>query len=156
MKTLYLLRHADTETVQPEGSDHDRLLTDKGRRQAVAVRDFLQSMPFPPGHVLASDSARTKETATIVRTGNILFTRDLYLSPAAKILAALQAIGQAHDHVLIVAHNPGIAELASHLSSDSPDVEDFPPATLAVFTVETDDWYMLEPETAFLNKVFKP
>lgn len=156
MKTLYLMRHADTETVQPDGSDHGRLLTDKGRKQATAVRDFLQTCPFPPGHALASDSSRTKETATIVKKGNILFSRDLYLAPAAKLLGILQSIEQIHDHVLVVAHNPGIAELALHLSSENPEAEDFPPATIAVFTIEADDWYNLEPETAVLDKIFRP
>lgn len=156
MKTLYLMRHADTETVQPDGSDHGRILTDKGRRQATTAAEFLNGSAFPPTHVIASDASRTKETAKIVKKGDIFFSRDLYLAPAAKLLTALQAVEQHHDSLLVVAHNPGIAELAAHLSSDHPDVEDFPPATLAVFTVETDDWYTLEPETAFLQKVYRP
>ena len=76
-RTLWLLRHAKAVTDPPPGgSDHDRVLAPRGRRDASALgRLFaghgeglgpdLKGVP-PPAVALVSPAARTAQTADLV------------------------------------------------------------------------------------------
>jgi len=67
-RRLYLMRHGDVSYYKPDGTrvdDPDTVtLTDKGRRDAVAMAGLLTEIPFDG--VVHSDMGRTKETASLV------------------------------------------------------------------------------------------
>jgi broad specificity phosphatase PhoE len=67
MRIAALMRHAEPE--DPGGEDpmalgHDRRLTELGRRQCAAAREWLEGLE--PVSVVASDSPRAIETAQLV------------------------------------------------------------------------------------------
>jgi broad specificity phosphatase PhoE len=66
MRIAALMRHGEPQVPPPGRSMHDdrnRGLTDLGRRQAQAARDWLEGLD--PAAVLCSDSPRSIETARI-------------------------------------------------------------------------------------------
>lgn len=69
MITLYLTRHGETEwNIQKRMQGHkDSPLTEKGRKQAQALGDYLKEIPFDK--VFVSDSNRAYETATTIMQG---------------------------------------------------------------------------------------
>jgi len=69
-RRLYLLRHAETDMVDGEGrmwSDAEKPLTERGRRQAEALRGLFSDVDLTCVH--ASPLARTRETAEILAGG---------------------------------------------------------------------------------------
>src|ERR1700733_13472039 len=109
MRRLYLLRHAKAVPAYPELDDHGRALTVKGMHDAAAMARYLRKNNFVPGLILASTSARTRQTAELVlrEIEAKADSRDsLYLAEAGKIFRQVQAAPPAAEGVMVVGHNP--------------------------------------------------
>lgn len=137
MKTLILIRHA--EAVSPSGgmSDFDRPLSTKGQNQAREMRGHLPAhIPF---YLLSSASIRTTETTKILsesRHDHVHFMMDLYNASAPEILNII-AQQRKEDHVIVVAHNPGISQLYFELTGQWIAFE---PCSMGIITTELENW----------------
>ncbi len=115
-KRLVLMRHGH---AQQAAEDYIRPLSARGREAAaLAAEEFLSSgVRFDA--VLSSSARRALSTAEIVckhcRIPGPEERRDLYLAPASDCLDVLRGLPDARSCVLLVAHNPGISELARRL-----------------------------------------
>jgi phosphohistidine phosphatase len=167
MKTLYLLRHAEAEASGGfADNDHGRLLSARGRIEARAVGDYMKTNGLTPDLVMGSDSLRTVSTARQVIEGifgnekspvKTHFDRALYLAPADALLAHIHAVAANVSQLLIVAHNPGLSELAAYLDADGADeMQGFPPATLAVYRTAAADWALAAPDNTQMTGFFTP
>jgi len=163
MKKLYLLRHAHAEeAAQGPMGDNERFLSARGLAEAETVGDFMRGNGIFPDFVLSSTSIRTVQTARTV-FGRIFreegqkvrssFDRVLYLAPANIILQQIETVPDDVTALLVVAHNPGIAELAEFLGCPSGQ---FVPATLAMFSVPDAGWNDIGPDTVRMEKLFAP
>src|SRR5579864_8679499 len=106
-RTLWLLRHAKTETDPPPGGrDFDRVLAPRGRRDATALGRLFaggakdlglpRSVPFPTV-VLVSPAARTAATADLVLADvtprpELRPERELYSAEPDEVLKHLRAL----------------------------------------------------------------
>lgn len=143
MKTILLMRHAKAAEPESGQSDFDRELTAEGLQSATETGTALLSLGIPIDRIIASTSARTRQTADFV--ANVMQSaaaredrESLYLSPAKEIKAAVREQTLADESsVLIVGHNPGIAGLICRWADQSLAV---PPATVAVFESSADTW----------------
>jgi phosphohistidine phosphatase len=142
MRKLLLMRHAKAGR-EPGERDHARRLTVRGREDAARVVRFLQDCGLKPDLAIASDSRRTRETLEIAR--DVFNTQpastldaSLYLAEPGNILRAIRAAPASAGTLLIVGHNPGIAELALALTGrGQPDdvkrlAASFPTSAVAV------------------------
>lgn len=162
MKTLYLLRHATAASATPpQMSDFDRTLTAQGVREARSVGRYMQLNRMLPDFVHSSSAVRTTETAHIVMdalfgkmTATVAnnFDKELYQAPDEKLLSEIQKADPAQRSLMVVAHNPGIGELAFLLGK----IPHYEPGTLSVFTADCESWADFSPKTAKLEKVFVP
>lgn len=148
MKEFILMRHCKSDWSSPGMSDHERPLNKRGRRSATALGKWLKENHRLPDALLCSSAARTLETAQLLDLPEgveITVTRDLYLAEPDEMLTRLRAA--TGERVLMVAHNPGSAALASELLADWPDHPDFPRyptgATLVV-RFDIDTWQDLQ------------
>ena len=158
MPKLYLLRHAEAGSAL-SGDDKDRPLTPRGQAQAVEVAQYIKDIDV----CLCSTAKRTQKTLEIALDNGAEIKKteyfdELYNAPAGSILATLQ--DRSELNVLIVAHNPGIHQLASTLVSDGAkdQVEKlklfYNPATLSIFDCALGSWQEIQPqENALLNLV---
>jgi phosphohistidine phosphatase len=163
MKTLYLLRHAQAAPEAPLSmGDYDRVLSAKGEQEAQKVADYLKQGRAAPDFVLASSAARTLQTARIIMKAfshvDSHFDRQLYLATPDIILRDIFSINDNVNSLLVVGHNPGIAELAIALSNRtfSDFSQDFPTATLAVLEGDFNAWSEISPHKLKLADVFLP
>lgn len=132
MKTLLILRHAKSSWRDPGLDDHDRPLNDRGRRAASRMGRYLHDEALRPDVVLCSTARRTRETlerllrswspepANESRDGpsdrpEIRYDERLYLAGADQLLAVLARQEPSVATVLLIGHNPGLAELAVRL-----------------------------------------
>lgn len=165
MKTLYLLRHADALPQPPEtGGDHERALSPLGIAEALRVAAHMAAQNFQPGLILSSSAVRTEQTAALVArhlAGSgaapaMKTDRQLYLAAADQLAEAIEAADDSLDSLMVVAHNPGIADLALGLSRGRfcDFRQDYKPATLAVFTLDSAHWHDIGAGPCALADVF--
>ena len=149
MKLLLLTRHAHAEDPGPANgaaTDFDRPLTDRGRAEADALGDRLAVAGFAPDVILASAAVRTRETAErlaarLPDAPPVRAVRALYGATPAGHRAALAACDPAAA-VLLVAHNPGVAE---HLATLCGGPVRCPPATCGAFELDLSAWADFAP-----------
>jgi phosphohistidine phosphatase len=165
MFSLTLFRHAKTEAVAPGSQDFDRLLTDRGRRDAARVGAMLAHRHYDLA--LVSAASRTRETWAIVRAAFTIppeaqIDRDLYLCGARRLVRRLGELPDTVSDVLVVAHNPDMQEIALWLTGDeeSRPVREmrnkFPTAAVAIFNLDIATWADLGPKQAKLERFTVP
>ena len=122
MRALTLLRHARADWPAGRYADRDRPLDPRGVGDAKAAAQALAGAPRRPTLVLASPAQRTLETARILCAALALpppaLCEDerLYLASRDTLLQVLQELDSGARSVALVGHNPGLSELAAHLS----------------------------------------
>ena len=145
-----LLRHAKA-VQQSRGDDFARDLQDKGQRDSARLGGYLRSHDLVPDVALVSTSARTRQTfdgltATIEAPVPATYDEALYNATAGEIRGMLKATEPGVRTLMVVGHNPGIADLASMLARDGDLAEisrmrnRFAPCSLAVIACEAEDW----------------
>lgn len=157
MLKLYLLRHAEAEASASEG-DQKRRLTKKGERDALQFGDYCLKAGFFPREALVSTALRARETfEALIRhfpqKPRVMFEPALYNAAADTLYSLIQTTDANIMSLLIVGHNPGIAELALFLAddyaSDRASLENmrrhFPPPALAVIAFDCTSWAEITP-----------
>ncbi|MDA7430413.1 histidine phosphatase family protein [Primorskyibacter aestuariivivens] len=147
---LILMRHAKSSWDDPRQADHDRPLNKRGRRSADALGDWLRDKGYLPDLALSSSSLRTQETFERLRlTSPVDYQSSLYhAGPAAMMDALQQAEGQT---VLMLGHNPGIAEFSARLVTHDPAHErfyDYPTCATLVAEFPETNWAAIRFGTA--------
>jgi phosphohistidine phosphatase len=160
MRRLILFRHAKTEARGPAGDDLSRRLTERGRADAELMGHVLADAGYTPDLALISPAARSRETwdkvAARVPKARIELRKGLYDATPEEIADELGVGVENADTVIVVAHNPGLQELAVNLliESEAPDRDierisaGFPTSAAAVFAVDPEGRGRLE---AFLQ-----
>lgn len=162
MKTLYLLRHAHTvPSAPPLMGDHERFLSPQGTSDATAVGLFMQEHGMYPDFVLSSSAVRTIQTSRLIfgtlfkREGTKIashFDRRLFHASAEEIIAEIRSMNDSIGKLMLVAHNPGVGDLAYQLGK----IEGYSPGTLSVYKVDCESWKDFSPKTAKLELVYEP
>jgi phosphohistidine phosphatase len=140
---LVLIRHAKSDWGDPGLPDHDRPLNDRGRRDAPRMAGRLAATGFRPAVILSSTALRARTTAEAFAAAlGVAVTEepDLYGAAPATLLAV--AAGSGARSVVLVAHNPGMAELAGALSGGA--IAEMPTCAVARFGWHEDDWAIAE------------
>lgn len=139
-KTLIVLRHAKS-SWQTEDSDLNRPLSERGKRDAVAVGGVLKE--YQLDRVLASNAARVQQTWAGAMEGgakcnDVRVAELVYRADATKLLQELQRLDQDVDTALLIGHQPVLAELIINLAKPTDLTEriarKFPTSALAVLT----------------------
>jgi phosphohistidine phosphatase len=163
---LHLLRHAKSNWDQPL-ADHDRPLNGRGRRSADALARHLPAAGITPRLILCSSAARTRETLERIRSGlpddvQVLVERDLYGASAGALLARVRELPDRATSAMVIAHNPGIGDLAAALAgAGDPDMLDrvwhdnYPTGALASLVFD-GGWSSLAEGTAELEAYVVP
>jgi phosphohistidine phosphatase len=151
MRRLLLLRHAKAERLPGGGPDRDRVLTARGRDDAKTIGAYLVRHRAVPDRALVSPAARTRETWELLsqafRTAPPADFEDcLYDASPETLLGAIRDTRAGAATLLVVAHNPGMQELASLLvATGDIDARErlgrgFPTAALATITFAAEAW----------------
>ncbi len=150
MAQLLLLRHAKSAWDDPSLPDHRRPLNARGERAARAMASCFAQLSLAPDLALVSSATRARQTFEalnlVPEAVELDLTDVLYLADSDALLARLRAVSEQTGCVLVVAHNPGLYELALDLVGDDPAarpdppvmrlLDGYPTASLAVFTVD--------------------
>ena len=152
-RRLILMRHAKSDWTDDVPSDHERVLNRRGRAACDAVGPWLALRGYSPDQVLCSDATRTRETWArlaphLPDAPDPELRADLYLAEPASLRAAIR--GASGKTLVVLAHNPGIGDLASELLAKRPAHQDFaryPTLATLVADFDIDDWADLAPHS---------
>ena len=145
MRQLVLLRHAKAAANSDTGEDFDRPLAARGREDAPVVGKALAAAGADPQLVLVSSAKRTRETWALVApsfpAAKVEFRDELYLGEAELLFKAAEDAGV--ERVMVIAHNPGLHELASRMAPRMNALEStlrakYPTAAGAIFERNDD------------------
>jgi phosphohistidine phosphatase len=155
MRRLMLLRHAKTENDAPSGRDQDRRLDDRGRIDAAEIGGWIARHPPFPDLVLVSPAIRAHQTLEIaweamkgaVPQPQVELVPELYGADSLQLLQIIHAASATDpQRLMLVAHNPGMHELALVLAGGGDATgrkalaDNLPTSGLAVFDFAVDDW----------------
>ena len=165
MRTLTLLRHAKSGWDAPVARDFDRALNARGRKAARAMGREMRRLDLGFDLILASPAARVTETLTELAQGyggavGTRFDESVYLAPVETLLALVRAADDAVERLLLVGHNPGLAELALLLGTggalDDQVAFKYPTGALADLDFAGARWRDIAAGTGRLTRFIRP
>jgi phosphohistidine phosphatase len=150
MRRLLLLRHSKAVPFTGR-SDYERALTERGRADAGRLGAFLAAEGMAPNAAVHSGAQRTKETLALVlgklRTRvNVSVEPRLYEASPSQVLQIVREGFDETETLLLVGHNPSIAETAQRLAASGDEnalsrmAIKYPTSGLAILDFETAQW----------------
>lgn len=164
-KKLYLLRHAQAENSFGE-PDNMRKLSSQGRVQSRTVAAMMREKGWVPDKILVSSAVRTRMTVDHGEWGDHIekvIEPSFYNAETEILLDSIRTQNSRFNSLLLVAHNPGIHQLAINLAMDDERTTyyhnlmiGYPPCTLSVLSCPVEEWGDLMPDENHLQNLIKP
>jgi len=161
MKTLLLLRHAKSDWGDRD--DFDRTLNPRGRSAAPKMAQYINTQNLTPDLVWCSTAQRARQTWSLVGPAltsalthadqdiEVTLRDELYLAPSSRLLDLIKTAPDATQRLMIVAHNPGLHDLAISLTKTARVPEDLtqleaglPTAALIVLEFDVGRWAAID------------
>jgi phosphohistidine phosphatase len=163
MKYLTILRHAKAKAPEAYDDDRARPLTKRGQSDAKAVGEVIALLRPQVDWIISSPAQRCHQTATAV-AAVLKFDRELvwhesvYAATAEGLLDVLAQAPTDREHLLLVGHNPSMADLISGLAAGAPTrlALDLAPGGLAHLSLELFGWNQLRWGCATLHCLLRP
>ncbi len=179
MKTLYLLRHAKSDSEGWSGQDFERPLNERGRQACIAMAAHLREQGILPGIVLCSTAVRARETLAGIAAAlgwpdaegrpPFVFREELYLASPGELAAEMHGLDDSVTSAMVIGHNPGLEVFAIGFAQRGPKrggggdqdaiealERKYPTAALATLTFESDNWRGLGSGESRLTGFVKP
>lgn len=151
MKQLIIFRHGKAEQDTMAKDDYDRILTERGRRNASEMGVFVFKKSGTPELIISSAAKRAHETALLAAKGleypqeNIQTDQSLYFAPARWIMNVISKLPNDINSCVFVGHNPGVTDLINMLGVN---LDNLPTASTACFEFNVDSWSEISIEQA--------
>ncbi|MCH2109235.1 MAG: histidine phosphatase family protein [Polyangiaceae bacterium] len=121
------MRHAKSSWRDVDLDDHDRVLNRRGRHAAPEMGKLLRKEKLVPDCIISSTAKRAVETAELVHAAmrancDIELRRRLYLAEPETVYDVLNELPSETKCVLVIGHNPGLAELVEQASGSSVEM----------------------------------
>lgn len=166
MRRLMLLRHAKTERAEPGESDRDRKLMKRGREDAPVLGAYMAHHGLVPDLALVSPAARAQETwmllaTAFAKTPRMQIDDRIYNSSPRNLLQVIAEPRKAR-RLLVVGHNPSLHEFAlqliaaGNIEAREQLREKLPTSGLVVMDLPIDDWALVHPHAARLERFVTP
>lgn len=148
MKTLTLIRHAKSSWKYSGLDDMDRPLNRRGGRDAPLMGDILAERGCCPDAVFTSPALRALRTAEMIANAiqypqqRIKLDDRLYHAGVDDLLDVIKSMDDSYRWVACVGHNPGMTDLANHLSRQRFD--NVPTCGVVQMHFDLDRWTDIE------------
>ena len=165
MKLLGLLRHAKSDWDDMSLRDFDRGLNGRGRQGAALMGEHIREHGVQWERAIASPAERVRRT--LESSGldvPVTFEDRAYLADATTLTLLLQSLASEDPRsVLVVAHNPGLQDLALSLVGPAGEnalfgevLTKYPTASFAVLELDIDNWADLRPRCGRIVHFARP
>jgi phosphohistidine phosphatase len=166
-KRLILMRHAKSTWDKADMADFDRPLSARGQSAAPVIGAYLASRKLYPQLVLCSSARRAAQTwelasAALARDVKVTHSKSLYMAMPREMLKRIQRTPAEIECLLLVGHNPGIADLAGWLCGEGDDekrtalARKYPTGAIAVIDFDVGSWGEVEADNGRLVDFVAP
>lgn len=144
MKTLYLLRHAKSSWQNPDRSDFDRPLLEKGLKRSKLIIDYLKKRDVSIDLIVSSPALRAQATAEIFARAlnypleSIRKDRKIYFGNADSFYEQFFDVPKHVNTMMLVGHNPSITSFANQFLEKKIDY--LPTSGIVSISFKTDQW----------------
>lgn len=152
-RELLIMRHA--KSGWDAASDFERTLTAQGGSDALRMGGWISETEQHPDYILASPAQRAQETVLAVcevlqiDPQQIHWEPRIYEASVETLIELLRGVPEHAARILLVGHNPGLAELVGQLSGEIP--RGFSPANIAWLALDE-----VETGSARLKQLVRP
>jgi phosphohistidine phosphatase len=159
-RQLIVMRHAKTEPFSSD--DRSRRLTDRGESDARAAGAWLAEASLVPHLIVVSPAVRARQTAerVVAAAGeepDVRVVDDLYGADVDDVLDIVHDLGDEPDRVMLVGHNPTMAEFAWALEQDADADAPGSLPTSGIVAFELDQpWSRVARDTGRVTDRFAP
>jgi phosphohistidine phosphatase len=166
-KRLYVLRHAKSSWDDHAAADHERPLSERGRRAVRVIAAYMKAKAIEPELVLCSTARRTRETLEGLGLGStVLVEHRLYGASADDLIERLRSLPAELRSVMLVGHNPALQMLVLRLAAGGwsggeraeglEEIRRKLPTGALVTLETTDEWAQLDVGSAELVDYVRP
>lgn len=156
MKILTLVRHAKSDWNDTRLSDKERVLSDRGERDAPIMAKRIVKLGVRPSLILSSPAVRAWTTAKIFASElgypDEFLQREgsLYLASLNDLLDVVMAQDNGFNNLMLVGHNPGLTDFANFLVPGLSN--NLPTASVVSVQIDQEDWSLYgQPDTELLT-----
>ncbi|MDZ7659991.1 SixA phosphatase family protein [Fodinibius sp.] len=163
MKTIMLMRHAQSSHGTGNQKDFDRPLAEQGSIDASRMGLFIRKVAVQPAYIEGSTAKRAQETIELIikaadlTSDMVTWNEDLYYGGARDYLSAVQNASDDTDRIMIVGHNPLLEETVSLLCNGEGEyVARIPSGGLVCIEHPAIKWKQIKPGTARFRWMMVP
>lgn len=159
MKTISFIRHAKSDRP-PELPDFERVLNDRGEREAPLMGKVIKDKFILPDLILSSSAYRAHRTSKLIATeiaypeSEIVLFDDLYFADTETYLDIIHDLENNFQNIFIVSHNPGTTYIVNRLSNTRLD--NMPTCGIAQIGFETESWNEIEDKSGKILRFDRP
>ncbi len=157
---LYLLRHAESKEKKIGQNDQERVLTPRGMREALLIGTYLYKEKTTFDVIISSTAERAKATAGLVVDGlkisdeKIRYNEELYDPSTRTFFKFISELGDEHNRVMCISHNPVISYVAEYLTKEV--IGEMAPGALAEIKFNISSWKEVGPGNGELENYIYP
>ena len=154
MKRLYLVRHAKSSWDHPGLDDFDRPLNERGMRDALDMGKYLAKLGVLPDVIVTSPAVRARQTSEVlapdmrIPVDNLREDGRIYAASVPVMLEVMRGWDETWNRVMMVGHNPGIAEMVVLLTGEY--IDHVPTCTVMEIELDATCWADILPECGVL------
>jgi phosphohistidine phosphatase len=158
MKTLLIMRHANSNWDHPDCSDFERPLNSLGLKVAPFMANLIFENNLQPNLIISSPAKRAKQTAILVKEvaevkTKINYSEKIYEASPFLLLNLVSGTADTCDSLLLVGHNPGIEGLIYILTGE---IQSMSTASIAKLTLNIEKWDEIKGYCGRLDLVMRP
>ncbi len=161
MKTLLITRHAKTVPGSGQLRDYDRYLSPRGPKDLKLVAQELIDLEYEVDFIISSPAKRAMETAEYMAkylnypVSQIKYLEYLYgYFTTEQLLADITRIAAKARSVMLVGHNPSMADLGSDLTLSFSD--HLPTSGTLAIDFDVAKWDYVSPGSGILTQFIFP
>ncbi len=143
-KILYLVRHANSGWQDSSQTDYDRVLSERGRREADEMGKRLRDKNIRPESIICSSAWRAVQTFETlspyvnVPKEEVLFKKSMYEAATSTLLEIVQNLENTCSSAMLIGHNPSMSWLAGQLTGEH--ITNMPTCSIATIRLPTANW----------------
>ncbi len=145
IRSLLIVRHAKSSWDDLSQKDFDRLLNDRGKKDAPAMAKRLhKEKNVELDAIISSTAKRAFATAKFfadefdIKKKNIIEWPELYEASIDKFYNAVINLDDDYTSVALFSHNPGITAFVNQLTKTR--VDDMPTCAVFALHIKTNSW----------------
>jgi phosphohistidine phosphatase len=144
MKTLIVVRHAKSSWDDPQLSDFNRPLNERGERDAPRMAKRLKEKELAVDAVVSSPAVRALTTCNVfmdvlgIPKDNVQSTKELYHAGDEIILNIVKGLNDNSKIVMLFGHNPGLTDFVNNLCEE--DIDNVPTCGIVCCKIKIESW----------------